>query len=135
MAATIWGEARSEPLAGRIAVGWVIRNRAADPGWWGKDVLSGCLSPAQFSCWWDNQGQGVRTVDETDGQFRQALQIAGEVMTGDLADPTAGADHYHRDDICPAWAVNRTPVRTIGRHVFYRLGRAAASDTGTAQFR
>ncbi|MBL8659771.1 MAG: cell wall hydrolase [Rhodospirillales bacterium] len=128
MAATIWGEARSEPLAGRIAVGWVVRNRAGDPGWWGKDVLSCCLSPAQFSCWWDKQGQAVRTVDEANIQFRQALQIAGEVMTGDLADPTAiggqtGADHYHRDDVKPAWAVGHKPIRTIGRHVFYRLGR------------
>jgi hypothetical protein len=51
MAATIWGEARSEPLAGRIAVGWVVRNRAADPGWWGKDVRTCCLSPAQFSAY------------------------------------------------------------------------------------
>ena len=64
----------------------------------------------------------MRTVDESDGQFRQCLQIAGEVMTGDLADPTGGADHYHRDDVRPAWAVGRKPIRTIGRHMFYRLG-------------
>ena len=57
-------------------------------------------------------------------QFRQALQIAAEVMTGDLADPTGGADHHHRDDVSSAWAVGRKPIRTIGRHVVYRLGRA-----------
>lgn len=127
LAATIWGEARSEPLSGRIAVGWVVRNRAADPGWWGRDVLTCCISPGQFSCWWDKQGQNVRLADETDQQFRQALQIAGEVMTGDLADPTGGADHYHRDDVMPYWAEGRTPIRMIGRHMFYRIGRGGRS--------
>lgn len=126
MAATIWGEARSEPLAGRIAVGWVVRNRAADPGWWGKDVRTCCLSPGQFSCWWDKQGQNVRLVDETNQQFRQCLQIAVEVITGDLADPTGGADHYHRADCTPAWADGRTPCCAIGRHVFYRIGRSGS---------
>ncbi len=123
LAATIWGEARSEPLAGRIAVAHVVRNRAADPGWWGRDVRTCCLSPGQFSCWWDRQGQAVRLVDETDAAFRACLDIAGQVMTGDLADPTGGADHYHRDDVRPHWAQGRKPIRTIGRHIFYRLGR------------
>jgi spore germination cell wall hydrolase CwlJ-like protein len=126
MAATIWGEARSEPLAGRVAVGWVVRNRAASPCWWGTDVRTCCLSPGQFSCWWDRQGQAVRLIDETDAAFRAALDVAGQVITGDLADPTAGpgggADHYHRDDVRPHWAAGRTPTRAIGRHLFYRLG-------------
>ncbi len=52
--------------------------------------------------------------------------IVREVMTGDLGDPAGGADHYHRDDIRPAWAMRQRPVRTIGRHVFYRLGRGGS---------
>ena len=125
MAATIWGEARSEPLAGRIAVGWVVRNRAADPGWWGRDVRTCCLSPGQFSCWWDTPGPGgAPGRRDATRPFRACLQIAGEVMTGDLADPTGGADHYHRDDVRPALGAGRKPIRVIGRHIFYRLGAA-----------
>lgn len=38
---------------GELAVASVIANRAAKPGWWGRDIRSVCLAPAQFSCWWD----------------------------------------------------------------------------------
>jgi hypothetical protein len=46
MAATIWGEARGEPLDGKVAVGWVIRNRAANPGGWGRDIRGAGSSPS-----------------------------------------------------------------------------------------
>ena len=128
MAATIWGEARSEPLTGRIAVGGVIKNRAARPGWWGRDVLSCCISPGQFSCWWDAQGQNVRLIDDSNAAFKVCLEIAGWVLSGAEPDPTGGADHYHRSDIAPAWSKGNAPACVIGRHVFYRLGPAGLGE-------
>ena len=42
---------------------------------------------------------------------------------GEIADPTAGADHYCADYIAaPKWARGRTPTAKIGRHLFFRLG-------------
>ena len=124
LAATLWGQARGESEEGKLAVASVVANRAARPGWWGRDIRSVCLAPAQFSCWWDAQGPRVRSVDETDPELRACLRIARRVFTGNYRDPTGGADHYHRDDVQPAWARGRRPVRVIGRHVFYKLCKA-----------
>ena len=123
LAATIWGEARGESEEGKLAVASVIANRAARPGWWGRDIRSVCLAPAQFSCWWDAQGPRVRNVDETDPGFRACLKIARRVLSGNYRDPTGGADHYHRDDVRPSWARGRRAIRVIGRHWFYKLGK------------
>jgi len=51
LAKTLWGEARGEGREGLIAVAWVIKNRADNPGWWGKSIELVCLKPYQFSCW------------------------------------------------------------------------------------
>ena len=81
---------------------WVIRNRAADPGWWGKDALSVCTAKNQFSCWFDKQGVAVRNLAATlgevdDPKFQECLAAAREVLAGEIADPTGGADHYFAD--------------------------------------
>jgi spore germination cell wall hydrolase CwlJ-like protein len=65
----------------------------------------------------------VRNVDETDPSFRACLRLARRVIAGNYQDPTGGADHYHRDDVRPSWAGGRRPVRIIGRHWFYKLGK------------
>ena len=36
LARAIFGEARGESKKGKIGVGWGIRNRANNPGWWGN---------------------------------------------------------------------------------------------------
>lgn len=51
LARTIYGEARGEPWEGKIAVAWVVRNRAERGGWWGDTIREVCLKPWQFSCW------------------------------------------------------------------------------------
>jgi N-acetylmuramoyl-L-alanine amidase len=57
MGRTIWGEARGESRSGKIAIGWVIRNRAeidllndGAPDWWGEGIIGVCKRPGQFSC-------------------------------------------------------------------------------------
>lgn len=123
VAATIWGEARSEPLAGQIAVGCVIRNRTLTPGWWGSGWRGVCLAPHQFSCWWDQQGTRVRYIDESDSKFLGLLGIAEDIMSGKYDDPTHGADHYYADTIdAPEWAIGKVPTVVIGRHRFFKLG-------------
>src|SRR5688500_14492498 len=49
---TLYGEARSEPIEGLVAVGSVIANRASDGKQrWGTSIRGVCLQPFQFSCW------------------------------------------------------------------------------------
>lgn len=124
MAATIWGEARSEPEQGMQAVAHVILNRANDGGWWGHDVRTVCVAKNQFSCWWDTQGLRVRNVTEADPKFAACLKIARSVLAGESADPTGGATHYYADYIpAPSWARGKTPTVKIGRHIFFKIGR------------
>src|SRR3990170_4207690 len=50
MALTIYGEARGESRAGKIAVGSVILERVDHRAWDGDTIKEVCLMPWQFSC-------------------------------------------------------------------------------------
>jgi N-acetylmuramoyl-L-alanine amidase len=75
-----------------------IVNRARFPRWWGKDIESVCRALWQFSCW--NAGDPnlpkLLAVNETDTEFRLALEIAHKAAAGALPDLTQGADSYTR---------------------------------------
>lgn len=135
---TLFGEAANEPVEGQIAVANVIRNRAAHPRWWGRDIRGVCLAKSQFSCWWErNQNTArvyalaealIRRQDATSSRtvLSQLHWIAAGVVDGLLIDNTQSADHYltdwlYRSDKCPAWAKRKPPVARIGAHVFFRL--------------
>jgi hypothetical protein len=83
-ARTIWGEARGEGCLGMEAVAYVIRNRVRNPRWWGKDYSSVCLAHSQFSCWNQNDPNlpKLRSVTDTDLQFKVALDVAGDAASG-----------------------------------------------------
>jgi len=123
MARTAWGEARGEGYIGMLAVCWVIRNRALNPRWWGRNVADVCLLPRQFSCWNENDPnrRPLLWVDERDRQFTEALRAAGAALAGEGDDPTITSDHFHATHMRPTWAADRNPVITIGRHRFHRL--------------
>ncbi|HEY8343328.1 MAG TPA: cell wall hydrolase [Calditerricola sp.] len=126
---TLIGEARGEPDEGKIAVAWVIRNRAemdlgndGKPDWWGDTIYDVCLKPWQFSCW--NEGDPNRKVLDTtstsDPIYRACRAIVDAVLAGEYPDPTHGATHYCTLTLTPAWAKGRVPVAIIGRHKFFR---------------
>jgi cell wall hydrolase len=124
LARTVWGEARGEGRPGMEAVACVIRNRALHPRWWGDDIPSVCRHPWQFSCWNANDPNlpKLRTVDASDPTFAQALTVARAAATGQLLDPTGGADSYYAEGIpAPAWAARATFTKQIGRHLFFRM--------------
>ena len=123
LARTLWGEARGEGTIGMQAVANVIINRAANPSWWGSNIMQVCRRPYQFSCWNDgdpNRSQ-LKSVTEKDLYFATALRIACRAAYGALEDITNGADHYHAAGITPGWAKGQTPVAVIGNHIFYKL--------------
>lgn len=120
MAQTVWGEARGEGPLGRAAVAWVILNRVRDFRW--RSTIEGvCLQPWQFSCW--NGGDANRPLLDGltihDRGFKASLVAAAACLTGEIADPTGGATHYHHKALSPRWARGRTPSARIGAHVFY----------------
>lgn len=133
VAATLWAEARSEPVQGIVAVANVIRNRAKKPGWWGEGYSGVCLAPKQFSCWTPEGGQRnydrLLTVMQqfaagtpiTDPGLRECIGIAHLAMGDYLRDNTKGSYHYHTATLSPRpkWAKGHTPVVQVGSHVFY----------------
>jgi len=122
MARTCWGEARGEGAAGISALAWVIKNRAAKPGWWGKDIASVCLKKWQFSCWNadDPNASKCAALDESNDAFRHIRDICSGVIEGRIPDSTHGATHYHTKAVAPSWAATALPCAVIGNHLFYK---------------
>jgi hypothetical protein len=117
-------EARSEVLAGRIAVARVVLNRAMDARFPSnlcdvvKQTRTGALHRCQFS--WFCDGKADTPYDPK--VWRDSLKIAAAVVQKDssLPDPTDGALWYHADFTRPAWALGYESTTIIGTHVFYR---------------
>lgn len=121
LARTIWGEARGEDLAGMVAVGWVIRHRAERSGW-PDSVALVALQAKQFSCWnSDDPNRPLMLLAGNDTpMFMEAMFAAYGVMTGRLADPTGGADHYHTMESDPTWDDGMELTTVVGNHEFYK---------------
>jgi len=131
-ARTIKGEAEAEPLIGKIAVGWTIRNRVdADilgdgkPDWWGEGYEQVCRAPYQFSCWLESDPNRKRIEMahlDADEWFVNCFGIACAIIGGQLPDPTAGATHYFAYRIIqpPAWVDKFILTKQIGGHKFYK---------------
>lgn len=125
LAATAWGEARSEGENGMRAVAHVMVNRVGDR--FGEDLATVILSPKQFSVW--NRGDpNRRTVINlardpssvaTDPEWTVADRIAREVLSGQSVDPTGGALFYHTRAVRPRWARIGEGRQVIGQHIFY----------------
>jgi spore germination cell wall hydrolase CwlJ-like protein len=112
------------------AVGHVILNRwlAKRHGAYVTDTVSAAW---QFSCW--NQGDpnraamlNIEALPERSEDHRLwlvAKRLAGEILSGQSADPTDGALFYHADAVQPAWSHGVAPVARIGSHLFFRAVR------------
>lgn len=132
LARTLWGEARGEGPQGMEAVAQVVFNRIRANSWWGRDVVSVCRKPWQFSCWNSNDPNARRLLALTlaDGDFRLAVNAARRVATVEAnglrrlpdGDPTQGATHYYAPAsvATPRWARGLAPCARIGRHLFFK---------------
>jgi spore germination cell wall hydrolase CwlJ-like protein len=126
LAATAWGEARSEGEGGMRAVAHVMVNRVGPR--FGEDLATVILSPKQFSVW--NRGDPNRRLVASlvgnperfhvgGAEWETALRVAREVLGGQSVDPTGGALFYHTRAISPRWARQGEGRQVIGAHVFY----------------
>jgi N-acetylmuramoyl-L-alanine amidase len=130
---TLWGEARGEPIEGKIAVANVIRNRLKS-GRWGETYRGVCLWPWQFSCWKKEGGEAnymdvqrlaralVDGETPEDNVLRECLWIAHGMVGEWITDNVKGATHYHVASMNPkpSWAIGKTPVCSIHAHDFYK---------------
>ena len=104
------------------AVACVVLNRVKRQGWQGLTITEVCKKPMQFDCWnpSDPNYQKLLTVDMTDPQFSQAMQIAISARAGTLEDITSGAVSYYNTTIAePSWAIGHTPCASFGNMLCY----------------
>lgn len=124
LARVIFGEARSELSTDmlRYAVGWVVRNRVeSDVTWWGTTYQDVITHESQFSAFNTNQeNRSNRSFVENPlytgsladkRAWEKSYEIAGNILNGNVSDPTNGANHYYSNRIAkPSYYEGKTPI-------------------------
>lgn len=118
LAEVIYYEARGEPTEGQIAVGWVVMNRLKSERF--PDTMTKVVSnKCHFSYKCDgSMKKGIKNEDA----YEKAKFIADNILRGNFADPTNGADHYlnpNKVKKLPAWAKEYPKVAVIANHHFH----------------
>jgi len=115
LAVGIYFESKSEPLAGQLAVGEVIANRANSHGRFPSSYCGVLFQRSQFSF---IRGHALPSVPRSSRQWQTAVAIA-KIVDQDLKDSAANnALFFHAKRVSPRWKLKR--VASIGNHIFYR---------------
>jgi N-acetylmuramoyl-L-alanine amidase len=123
LALAIYREARGEDMAGKIAVGCVIRNRVQHPSWYGRTWFECITKPYQFSSFNMSDPNSIAFGSPTDPAWQSSLGAAIRILSGE-PDPTGGATFYFdksRDKNPPRWAGLYVHTADIGAFHFYKL--------------
>lgn len=121
LARTIYFEARGQSDRELAAVGHVVLNRARHSDF-PDDICAvirdgGESAPCQFSWWCD----GRSDVAHNRSEYDRAVKVARGILSGDIADPTNGANMFHNRSASPAWVDSAEARGRIGRQYFYYL--------------
>ena len=114
LAVGIYFEAKSESLAGQLAVGHVIANRA-ESGRFPSSYCGVLFQRSQFSF---VRGRSYPNVPRTSRDWQEAVAIARIVDEELHPSPVGKALFFHARRVSPRWRLTR--VATLGNHVFYR---------------
>ena len=115
LATGIYFESKSEPLAGQLAVGQVIANRADSGGRFPSTYCGVLFQRGQFSF---VHGGSLPHVAHSNRQWQTAVAIA-KIVDQHLKDsPVGNALFFHARYVSPGWHLKR--VASIGNHVFFR---------------
>ena len=115
LATGIYFESKGEPLAGQLAVGKVIANRAASGGRFPSTYCGVLFQRGQFSF---VHGGSLPNVTHSNRQWQTAVAIA-KIVDQRLQQSSVGnALFFHARYVSPGWGLKR--VASIGNHIFYR---------------
>ena len=114
LAVGIYFESKSESLAGQLAVGHVIANRA-ESGRFPKTYCGVLFQRSQFSF---IRGKSLPSVPRASRQWQNAVAIA-KIVDQELHDSVVpNALFFHAKRVNPRWRLTR--VGSVGNHIFYR---------------
>src|SRR5690242_10046570 len=91
LAFVLWREARGEIHDGKVALVYSIMNRVEHPNWWGKDVVSVCIAPWQYSSMTDPKDPNLTKYPGMDAAWAECIQIASDVYDKKVPNPVPGA--------------------------------------------
>ncbi len=114
LAAGIYFESKSEPLAGQLAVGQVIANRASS-GRFAKTYCGVLFQRGQFSF---VRGGRWPAVAKAGRQWHNAVAVAKIVDRGLKESSVGKALFFHAKRVNPRWRLRR--IASVGNHIFYR---------------
>jgi spore germination cell wall hydrolase CwlJ-like protein len=114
LAVGIYYEAKSESLAGQLAVGHVIANRA-ESGRFPSSYCGVLFQRSQFSF---IRGRSLPHVPRASRDWQEAVAIAKIVDQELHPSPMGKALFFHARRVSPGWKLTR--LGTLGNHVFYR---------------
>ena len=114
LAVGIYYEAKSESLAGQLAVGHVIANRAKS-GRFAPTYCGVLFQRSQFSF---VRGHSYAQPARASRQWQNAVAMAKIVDQKLHNSSVPGALFFHAKRVSPQWRLSR--VGTVGNHVFYR---------------
>lgn len=114
LAGAIYFEAKSETLAGQLAVGRVIVARSKS----GRFPTSYCgvvYQPSQFSF---VRGRSMPAIPKALKAWKNAVAIAQIAHENTWSSPVEGALFFHAAYVSPEWRLRR--LGKVDNHVFYR---------------
>jgi spore germination cell wall hydrolase CwlJ-like protein len=118
---TVYFEARGRTEKEMTAVAFVVRNRVEHPEFPDSTCAvvheGGESAPCQFSWWCD----GRPDVAHETAEFTKSVRIAEKVLSGQLTDPTGGANMFVSGRSMPRWTRVAEARGTIGAFRFYFL--------------
>ena len=115
LAVGVYFEAKSEPLAGQLAVGHVIANRANSGKRFPSSYCGVLFQRGQFSF---VSGRSYPAVARGSRQWQTAVAIARIVDQELHESAVPGALFFHAKRVSPRWRLTR--IGSVGNHVFYR---------------
>jgi spore germination cell wall hydrolase CwlJ-like protein len=134
LAVMIYGEARGEPIKGKIAVAYTALNRAVK-----KTVCKVVLARRQYSIFDNNPSLRAAALSsdlephKKDNlvdikSWEESIKVAQLVMRKVVEDPTMGSTNYLAPKLmktrgyrCPKWSKVYKLMVTIEHHKFYKL--------------
>jgi len=114
LAAAIYYEARSESLAGKLAVARVIINRSAS-GRFPTSLCGVVTQPSQFSF---VHGGRIPSVPAAAQAWPDSVAIARIALKDGWESKAEGALYFHARQVAPGWG--KQQLARIDNHIFYR---------------
>ena len=114
LAGAVYFEAKSETLAGQLAVGRVIVARA-NSGRFPSSYCGVVYQPSQFSFVRD---RSMPAINRDSHAWQTAVRIAKIADEGLWKSPVEGAMFFHAARVSPRW--DKTRMARVDSHIFYR---------------